>query len=73
MRAPKIILAFIGILLLLAAMVAADSRPAGAQQTCVSGDIGSNLERICDPQTGIICYRTAVNGYGVKALSCVRP
>lgn len=40
---------------------------------CVNGFITKTVERICDPEQGIVCYMTHDNGHGIELLSCVEP
>lgn len=40
---------------------------------CINGFITKTVERICDPEQGIVCYMTHDNGHGIEFLSCVEP
>lgn len=72
--------AFAVILLICCISILVISEPARSQGSpCTEGNIqvaqGSRdyLRRICDPQTGNICYLRVGSNYDIATLSCVRP
>ena len=50
------------------------SHKASADSTkCYGVFVTKSVERVCDPETGVVCYVLRGNGHGIEMMSCVRP